>query len=96
MRRASDLVPRGLASSELLSAVVVAAGGDTYVSGPTGRSYMDEEVFAAHGVRVEYRAFVPFVYEQRCAGFEPGLSALDLLFNDPNAQEAWRSHGSDG
>jgi hypothetical protein len=96
MRRASELVAPGLSSSELLAAAVVAAGGDTYVSGPTGRSYMDEDVFASRGVRVEYRTFVPFAYEQRCDGFEPGLSALDLVFNVPDARGAWNASEGEG
>lgn len=95
VRRESELVAPGLASSELLATLVVAAGGDTYVSGPTGRSYMDEDVFATHGVSVEYRTFAPFDYEQRSDGFEPGLSALDLVFNVSDAMAVWRASWSD-
>lgn len=95
VRRASELVGPGLASSELLASLVVAAGGDTYVSGPTGRSYMEEDVFASHGVDVEYRTFVPFDYEQRSGGFDPGLSTLDLMFNVPDALDVWRTSRSD-
>lgn len=96
VRLGSELVEPGLASSDLLAALTAAAGGDTYVSGPTGRDYMDESVFAARGIAVEYRSFVPFPYEQRTPAFEPGLSALDFLFNVPDAASAWRSAGVEG
>jgi hypothetical protein len=88
---ASDLLQPGLGGSELLAELVLASGGDIYVSGPSGRDYMDEAVFSSRGVTVEFVQFVPFRYDQRCPEFVGGLSALDLLFNVPHAASFWRS-----
>lgn len=57
-------------------------GAHTYLSGPSGRDYLDERPFAEAGVAVEYHAFTPPRYAQhRRTGFTPGLSTLDLLMN---------------
>lgn len=88
---ASELLEPGLASSELLAELVLASGGDVYVSGPTGRDYMDEAVFSSRGVAVEFTQFVPFGYEQLQPEFVGGLSALDFLFNVPDAASFWDS-----
>ena len=61
-------------------------GGDTYVSGPSGADYMDMDIFAARGLSVEFTEFQPFAYEQGYAPFQPGLSALDYLFNVPEGE----------
>ena len=96
MRLASDLLEPGLASSELLSAVVLAAGGNVYLSGPTGADYMDAQVFSSRGVKIEYTRFEPFPYEQDQEAFEPGLSAIDLLCRAPDAATPWRAARVDG
>jgi hypothetical protein len=46
-----------------------------------GEKYMDESKFRENDIRLEYFKFEPFEYEQRWDGFEPYLSAIDLLFN---------------
>lgn len=68
----------------MICGLVKAAGGTTYLSGPSGREYLDEAVFAAAGINVEYHRFSPFPYPQRFGSFAGGLSALDYLFNDPD------------
>lgn len=40
--------------SERIAQMVAALGGTVYVSGPSGRNYLDEQPFAERGVRVEY------------------------------------------
>jgi hypothetical protein len=88
---ASELLEPGSGGSELLAELVVASGGDTYVSGPSGRDYLDEAVFSSRGVAVEFTQFVPFVYEQRCPEFVGGLSTLDYVFNVQDAASFWLS-----
>lgn len=77
--------------SELLCGLVRRVGGTAYLSGPAGHDYLDEDVFHRHGIEVRYHDFRAFEYPQRFGPFEPGLSALDYLFNDPE-RTAWTAH----
>jgi hypothetical protein len=59
-----------------------AVGADTYVSGPGGRAYMDESLFSANGISLEYQEYAPVPYRQRFVNeFVPNLSIIDLLFS---------------
>ncbi|USG67141.1 WbqC family protein [Brevibacillus ruminantium] len=79
---ASDFQAEG-ASSELLSELVRAVGGTCYLSGPSGKEYLEGEVFAQRGIAVRYQYFQEEPYPQRFGPFVGGASALDYLFNDP-------------
>lgn len=79
--RSSELTATG-SSSELLAQLVAELGGTTYLSGPSGRNYLDEQVFAERGITVEYHSFTPQPYEQPNGDFIAGLSMLDHLAND--------------
>lgn len=78
--RASELNAEG-SSSELLLNIVKCLGGTTYLSGPSGRNYLDLELFENAGVKVDFHSFKPFEYAQLGEPFVGGLSALDYLFN---------------
>ncbi|WP_374711834.1 WbqC family protein [Symbiobacterium terraclitae] len=79
--RASELGVEGQ-STELLLGLTRAVGGTVYLSGPTGRQYMDESRFAAEGVGLRYNEFVYPTYPQhRSPEFVPNLSVFDLLLN---------------
>jgi hypothetical protein len=56
-------------------------GADAYLAGPDGPSYMDMERWEGAGIRVEVQEFVHPEYPQAFAGFEPGLSVVDLICN---------------
>jgi hypothetical protein len=61
---------------------------DVYLSGPLGREYLRENLFAQQGVTVRYHDYHHPQYKQLHAGFEPYLAALDLLFNaGPKSRE---------
>lgn len=85
---ASELGVSG-AGSQLLCDLVAQAGGTIYLSGPSGRNYLDEALFHRRGIAVEYHSFMPFEYPQRYGAFIGGLSVLDYLFND-SGLEAWK------
>jgi hypothetical protein len=68
-------------SSLLLANLVAKAGGTVYVSGPSGRNYLDLDVFAQKGLSVEYHRFRVPPYPQAFGEFVPGLSALDYCMN---------------
>lgn len=83
--RASRLGVSG-SGSQLLCDVVKQLGGTVYLSGPSGREYLDLSVFERDSIRVEYHSFEAFQYPQRFGAFTAGLSALDYLANDPGAK----------
>lgn len=79
--RASELRVEGK-RSDLLASICRATGASTYLSGPTGRQYLDEAPFRSAGIDVRYHSFEHPAYRQRHAvEFVPNLSTLDLLCN---------------
>lgn len=78
MVRSSTLEVTGNRSALLLS-ICQNLGADTYLSGPSGREYLDTPLFEAGGVALEYHAFKHPTYVAPI--FQPYLSTLDLLFN---------------
>ncbi len=67
--------------SELLVNICKALGGKVYLSGVSGRDYLDEALFKDAGVLVRYQDFRHPVYRQRYEPFLPVMSSVDLLFN---------------
>jgi hypothetical protein len=78
--RSSTLEVTG-SRSELLFNVCKTVGATKYLSGPSGRNYLDEQVFRSGGIEVVYNQFTPFQYPQLYGNFEPALSMLDLMAN---------------
>jgi len=71
--------------SERLLDLTLQAGGTTYLSGPAAQGYLDESVFTAAGIAVEwmdYSGYTP--YTQQYGEFEHGVSIIDLLLNMGN------------
>ena len=74
-----DGLPEG--ADDRLIALCRRFGCSTYLAGPGGQAYMDLEAYRRAAVRVEFQAFRHPVYPQAHPGFEPDLSAVDLLMN---------------
>lgn len=53
----------------------------SYISGPFGRQYLDEDKFAASGIDVIYHDYDHPTYMQRGSNFLSHMSTLDLLMN---------------
>lgn len=53
-----------------------------YLTESANQKFLAAEKFIPAGVVVEYVAFTPRPYHQQYEGFVPGLSVLDLLFNE--------------
>lgn len=51
----------------------------TYLSGPSGKDYLNQRSFEDAGIQLIFHNFSPPVYPSKC--FRPGLSMLDVLFN---------------
>jgi hypothetical protein len=78
---ASALPPSGGSGpTDLLVDICRAVGATTYLSGVSGRDYLDRTRFAAAGIAVEFQEFHHPVYAQLHEPFEPCMSVLDLLF----------------
>ena len=57
------------------------AGATDYLSGPTARGYLDEAMFTARGLRVEFADYNGYrEYPQPWPPFDHQVSVLDLLF----------------
>lgn len=68
-------------SSALLLAICKRLGARTYVSGISGKDYLDETLFREHGVNIQYQKFHHPVYRQQYEPFEPCMAFVDLLLN---------------
>jgi len=80
LRRSSEMAPSG-AKTDLIVGLCKSVGASVYLSGPLGRGYLEEARVAEAGIELRYHDYVHPVYPQRGAGFEPYMSAIDLLFN---------------
>jgi hypothetical protein len=58
------------------------AGADYYVSGPTARAYINEEIFWEAGIELHFKDYSGYPeYPQLFPPFEHAVSILDVLFN---------------
>lgn len=68
--------------TERLADLCAQAGGTEYISGPAARDYIDESVFAAHGIKLEWFNYEGYKeYPQLWGEFVHGVTVLDLMFN---------------
>lgn len=54
---------------------------DTFYEGAAGKDYIDDNVFAEHGIKIEYQDYQHPIYKQLYGDFIPYLSVIDLIFN---------------
>jgi hypothetical protein len=68
------------------------AGAGEYLSGPAARSYLDEGLFAAEGIRVSWMDYsgYPEYGQLFCPPFIHEVSILDLILNE--GPEGARKH----
>jgi hypothetical protein len=78
--RVRDL-PEGTPSERLVR-ICQTEGAGVYLSGPSGRDYLELDLFAEADIAVEFIDYAGYEpYPQIHGPFEPRVSALDLLFN---------------
>jgi len=83
-----------LRSTDFIVALNKCAGADVYLSGPSGRNYLESSKFQQQNIKLKFFKFDHPVYKQRYPGFEPNMSAIDLLFNlGPLSAEVITSSG---
>jgi hypothetical protein len=68
------------ARTERLIKILSGVGATHYVSGPSARDYMEEQLFEEAGITLEYMEYDYPEYPQRFAPFEGRVSIVDLLF----------------
>jgi hypothetical protein len=93
--RASELsLDSNLHQTEMLVACLKNVNASIYISGPSGKNYIETEKFQQNNIYLKYFKFQHPIYQQRYPGFEPNMSAIDLLFNmGPKANEIIHSAG---
>lgn len=67
--------------TDALVDIVQAVGGTVYVSGSSGKNYLEEEAFKRLGIDVVYQSFTATPYPQLGDTFIPNLPILDYMFN---------------
>ncbi len=77
--RSSSMSVSGGRSSRLLE-ILKRVDADHYITGPSAKSYLDEDLFREAGIEVEYFRYDYPDYPQPFDGFDPHVSILDLLF----------------
>jgi hypothetical protein len=86
-RYSSEMAVEG-EKDELILNLCRAVRATCYVSGPFGRDYLDADKFRAAGIALRYHDYPHPEYPQAFAGFQPFMSAIDLLFNCGDASRA--------
>lgn len=72
----------GTGKNERLLELCLQAGATDYLSGPAARGYLDEALFAEHGIHVDFADYSDYPeYEQLFPPFDHAVTVLDLIFN---------------
>jgi len=77
--RSSELQANGQKTDRLIE-ILTGLGASHYVSGPSARSYIEEEKFRANGITLEYMEYNYPEYPPLYPPFDPYVTILDLLF----------------
>jgi hypothetical protein len=81
LRRSSQLPLRQERTGRLVD-MALACGCGVYLAGSgASREYLEEEEFRRAGVECRFSEFAHPIYPQCWPGFQPNMSALDLLLN---------------
>jgi len=78
MIRSSSLVLQGT-KSDLNLDICRQLKASAYLSGPSGKDYLDKQSFMDAGIQLLFHRFSPPVYPAQ--HFQPGLSMLDVMMN---------------
>jgi hypothetical protein len=85
----------GKTKDDLILSLCHQVGADVYLSGPFGRDYLCSKKFHDGGVELRYHDYRHPQYRQVYPGFEPFMSAIDLLFNyGPEASQVLSRAGT--
>ena len=98
--RALDITTKTIKSSELavtqtkterLVEICSKLNATCYISGISGKDYLNEELFLNSGIKLIYENFIHPTYRQLHSNFIDNLSIIDLLMNEgPRSQQIIR------
>lgn len=77
--RSSELNASGQKTDRLIE-ILTQLGVTHYISGPSARSYIEEEKFQSAGIALEYMEYNYPEYPQLYPPYDPFITILDLLF----------------
>jgi hypothetical protein len=69
------------AKTDRLINLIKKIGGTTYLSGPTAKAYLDENLFREKGIALEYKTYDYLPYPQLGSDFIGNVTVLDLIAN---------------
>jgi WbqC-like protein family len=72
--------PNGSKSARLID-LLGKLGATTYLSGPAAKGYLEEDLFRANGIQLEYKSYDYESYPQLWGPFEGAVTILDLIAN---------------
>mgnify|MGYP001240687622 FL=1 len=78
----SSKLKKSLNQSQRLLDICNHFDASCYISGASGKEYLDEKIFNKSGIEIIYENFQHPVYNQLHKPFVENLSILDLLFNE--------------
>jgi len=68
--------------TERLADLCAQAGGTEYISGPSAKGYVDEDIFSKRDIALSWFDYIGYPeYPQLWGDFTHGVTILDLLFN---------------
>jgi hypothetical protein len=90
--RSSELDVTGSRTERLVN-IVKEVGASHYISGPSARDYIEDDVFERAGITLEYMEYEYPEYPQLYPPFDGRVSILDLLFmvGDEACNYIWRT-----
>lgn len=75
-----------LKSTEAILAIIRQIETTEFLAGPSGKNYLIRDRFTNEGIKLSFQEYHENEHNQRFPPFIPGLSAVDLLFNEgPNS-----------
>jgi hypothetical protein len=79
MRSSEILGITGKKTARLIQ-ILQAVGATHYISGPSAREYIEDDLFSAAGISLEFMSYNYSEYPQLYPPYDPYVSILDLLF----------------
>lgn len=79
------------AKTERLIQLLQHLNATTYLSGPAAQDYLDETLFQAHGIGLEYKTYNYLPYPQLWGDFVGTVTILDLIANTGPDAKHWLS-----
>ncbi|MFN3478384.1 MAG: WbqC family protein, partial [bacterium] len=79
--------------NERLIQICKQAGASVYLTGPSAKNYLNENLFKENGIQVEWMDYSGYPeYNQLYPPFEHKVSIIDLIFNEgPNSTKFMKS-----